>query len=202
MSGESSVSVPTLTLPVGPRDHALGEESAPVTLLEYGDFECPQCGQAFPIVQQIRRAFGARLRYVFRHFPLTNAHPHAQHAAECAEWAAGQGAFWPMHDALYGDQAHLADPHLLGRARALGLDPAGLERAWAAHTFIPRIKEDFLSGIRSGVDGTPAFFINGARHEGAWDAGGLTVAIERQLSDRAAGPPDPALPAPGAGPPR
>jgi protein-disulfide isomerase len=182
MSSTTEVGGPTLTLPVGSRDHVLGDESAAVTLLEYGDFQCPQCGQAYPIVHQVRAAFAARLRFVFRHFPLTNVHPAAQHAAECAEWAAGHGAFWPMHDSLYEDQGHLSDAHLLGRVRALKLDPAELERAWAAHTFIPRIKEDFLSGIRSGVDGTPTFFLDGTRHEGPWDADSLAAAIERRLS--------------------
>jgi protein-disulfide isomerase len=179
MSGDPSVGGPRLTLPVGPRDHIHGSDDAPVTLLEYGDFECPQCGQAYPIVQRLRRALGPRLRYVFRHFPLTNSHTHAQRAAEAAEWAASHDAatFWRMHDALYQDQAHLGDRHLLARAIALGLDPADLERAWADYRFIPRIKEDFLSGIRSGVDGTPTFFINDVRHEGGWDEETLMRAL-------------------------
>jgi protein-disulfide isomerase len=173
-----------LTPEVGPRDHARGDEGAPVTLVEYGDFECPQCGAAFPVVNGLQAAFGARLRFVFRHFPITNVHPNAQHAAEAAEWAAAQGAFWPMHDALYEHHASLSDRRIVELARGLGLDPAPLQQAWRAHTFLPPVKEDFLSGIRSGVEGTPTFFINGLRHEGGWDTPSLTAAIQRVI-DRA-----------------
>jgi len=139
-----------LTVPVGPRDHVIGPESAPVTLVEYGDFECPQCGAAQPIIERIRETFGDRLRFVFRHFPLTNSHPNAQHAAEEAEWAATQGAFWPMHDALYGAQKSLSDRRMVELAVALGLPgaAAAVARAWAEHRFIPRVKEDFASGLR------------------------------------------------------
>ena len=169
-----------LTLPVGPRDHIAGPESAPVTLVEYGDFECPQCAAAYPIVERLRDTFGARLRFVFRHFPLTNSHPHAQHAAEAAEWAAsqGEGAFWPMYNALYGARADLNDRKLVSIAAGLGLPAVELDKAWAAHTFIPRVKEDFTSGIKSGVTGTPSFFINGARHEGGWDEIALGHALD------------------------
>jgi protein-disulfide isomerase len=171
-----------LTPAVGPRDHVRGDEDAAVTLVEYGDLECPQCGAAFPILNGLQATFGPRLRFVFRHFPITNVHPNAQHAAEAAEWAAAQGAFWPMHDALYEHQAGLSDRRIVELARGLGLDPASLQQAWRAHTFLPRVKEDFLSGIRSGVDGTPTFFINGARHEGGWDATSLSEAIQRALA--------------------
>jgi protein-disulfide isomerase len=169
-----------LTLPVGPRDHADGPADASITLVEYGDFECPQCGQAYPIVKELRRRFGDRLRFVFREFPITSAHPHAQRAAEAAEWAATGGAFWRMHDALYEDQAHLGDRDLLARADALGLGRGGLQKAWAEHTFIARIKEDFLTGIKSGVEGTPTFFVDGARHDGPWDLDSLARAIEKR----------------------
>ena len=172
-----------LTLPAGLRDHALGPESAPVTLVEYGDFECPQCGAAHPILKRIRETFGDRLRFVFRHFPITSSHPNAQHAAEAAEWAAGRGAFWPMHDALYAAQKSLSDRRIIELAAALDLlgAAAAIGRAWAEHTFIPRIKEDFASGLKSGVTGTPAFFINGIRHEGGWDELALSHAIEGAL---------------------
>ena len=172
-----------LTVPVGPRDHVIGPESAQVTLVEYGDFECPQCGAAHPIIERIRETFGDRLRFVFRHFPLTNSHPNAQHAAEEAEWAATQGAFWPMHDALYGAQKSLSDRRMVELAVALGLPgaAAAVARAWAGHTFIPRVKEDFASGLKSGVTGTPSFFINGVRHEGGWDEIALSHAIEAAL---------------------
>jgi protein-disulfide isomerase len=168
----------TLTLPVGPRDHVRGGESARVTLVEYGDFECPQCGQAFPIVERLIGAFGDRLRFVFRNFPITTAHPHAQHAAEEAEWAAAAGTFWPMYAALYEHGQSLTDGRMLDLARGLGLDAGALAEAWRAHTFIKRVKEDFLSGIESGVEGTPAFFINGVLHDGAWDEATLGRALE------------------------
>jgi protein-disulfide isomerase len=170
-----------LTLPVGPRDHSRGPASAPVTLVEYGDFECPQCAAARPIVARLADTFADRLRVVFRNFPLTNSHPNAQHAAEAAEWAAAQDAFWPMHDALYGAQNSLSDPRMLEIATGLGLSGAALKQAWAAHTFIARVKEDFASGLASGVTGTPSFFINGVRHEGSWDEIALAHAIEAAL---------------------
>ena len=170
-----------LTLPVGPRDHVRGAESAAVTLVEYGDFECPQCGAARPIVARVVDTFGDRLRFVFRHFPLTSSHPSAQHAAEEAEWASAQGAFWPMYEALYDAQKNLSDARMLNVAEGLGLARAELQQAWTAHTFIARVKEDFASGIASGVTGTPAFFINGVRHEGGWDELALSHAIEQAL---------------------
>jgi protein-disulfide isomerase len=172
------VNVAILIPTIGPRDHSDGPESAALTLVEYGDFECPQCGQAFSIIKRVQAALEGRLRFVFRHFPLTSAHPHAQRAAETAEWAASQGAFWPMHDRLFENQDALGEQDLLAHAELLGLDPAGLSRAWAAHTFIPRIKEDFLGGIRAGVKGTPGFFVNGVLHEGRWHADDLLAALD------------------------
>jgi protein-disulfide isomerase len=168
----------SLTLPVGPRDHARGPEDARVTLVEYGDFECPQCAAAFPIVGRILDTFGDRLRFVFRHFPLTNSHPHAQHAAEAVEVAAAAGAFWPMFDALYAERAILSDRKILECGAAAGVSSVEIERAWASHERLARVKEDFVSGIKSGVTGTPSFFINGVRHEGAWDEIALSHAVE------------------------
>ena len=184
-----------LTLPVGPRDHAQGPEVAPVTLVEYGDFECPQCGLAFPIVKELQRLFGARLRFVYRHFPLTSSHPHAQRAAEAAEWAAAQGQdaperaalFWTMHDDLFTHQEALDEHAIAARAGARGLDVAWLRRAWATHAFIPRVKEDFLSGVDAGVAGTPAFFVNGARHAGAWDLESLGRALDNAAAGQRSG---------------
>jgi len=170
-----------LTLPVGPRDHVRGSDSAPVTLVEYGDFECPQCAAARPIVARVADTFGDRLRFAFRHFPLTNAHPNAQHAAEEAEWASALNVFWPMHEALYEAQKSLSDRRMLELAAGLGLPGAELQRAWTAHSFIARVKEDFASGLASGVTGTPSFFINGVRHEAGWDELALSHAIEAAL---------------------
>jgi protein-disulfide isomerase len=174
---------PRLTLPVGPRDHVSGNSSAGLSLVEYGDFECPQCAQAYAVVKELQGTFGDRLSFVFRNFPLTNAHPHAQRAAEAAEWAAGQGAFWPMYDALYDQQTKLSEGRILELARGLGLDPASLQEAWASHRFFPRVKEDFASGLASEVKGTPTFFINGSRHDGAWDPSSLGEALERAAGD-------------------
>jgi protein-disulfide isomerase len=151
-----------------------------VTLLEYGDFECPYCGAAYPVVAGLRRKFGDRLRLVFRHFPLTNVHPHAQAAAEASEWAAAQGRFWEMHDRIYETQKQLSEPHLLRIGEELQLEAASLSRTLKDHLFFARVKEDFLGGIKSGVKGTPAYFLNDLRHDG--DASSLEGAIERILS--------------------
>lgn len=169
-----------LAVPVTARDHARGPESAPVTLVEYGDFQCPHCGAAFPVVAELQRRFGDRLRLVFRHFPLTNVHPQAQPAAEASEWAAAQGKFWEMHDGLYQQQKDLSESRLRGLAEELKLDGASLARTLEEHLFFARVKEDFLGGIKSGVKGTPAFFLNDVRHQG--DAGTLGAAIEELLA--------------------
>ena len=170
-----------LKLPVGPRDHRQGPDDAPVTLVEYGDFECPQCAAAQPILKHIKATFGESLRFVFRHFPLTSSHPNAQRAAEAIEWVAAQaeGAFWPFHDALYADSKSLSEKQILIRIDELGLPGNEFLAAWQAHTNLKRVKEDFISGIDSGVTGTPAFFINGVRHPGSWDEVALVRAIDR-----------------------
>jgi protein-disulfide isomerase len=167
-----------LTLPVSERDHSQGPENASVTLVEYGDFECPYCGAAYPIVKQVQQRLGNRLRFVFRNFPLSNIHPHAQHAAEAAEAAGAQGKFWQMHDTLYEHQQALNDRHLIQYATDLGLDSERFERDLASHAFAGRVREDFMSGVYSGVNGTPTFFINGVRHDGAYDLETLIAAIE------------------------
>ena len=172
-----------LSLPVGERDHSRGPETAQVTLLEYGDYECPYCGAAHQVTKEIQRRMGDRLRFVFRHFPLANVHPHAEHAAEAAECAAAQGAFWEMHDTLFEHQAALDDRHLRDYARALGLDIDQFDDEMATHVHAPRVREDFLSGVLSGVNGTPTFFINGMRHDGGFDLETLLTALE----DAAAG---------------
>jgi protein-disulfide isomerase len=153
---------------VSERDHTSGPASAPVTLVEYGDYECPYCGQAYPIVKAAQRKLGKRLRFVFRNFPLSEAHPHARHAAEAAEAAADQGKFWEMHDALFENQNALEDDQLVATARRLGLDAERIAEALEAGTYAQRVREDFRSGVRSGVNGTPTFFINGRRYDGPW----------------------------------
>jgi protein-disulfide isomerase len=167
-----------LALPVTPRDHAEGPAAAAVTLVEYGDYECPHCGRAYPIVKEIQRRLDGRLRFVFRNFPLAEAHPHAEHAAEAAEGAASQKRFWEMHDTLFEHQQALDDQHLVGYATNLGLDESRFRHELAAHAYKPRVREDFLSGVRSGVNGTPTFFINGIRHDDSWDLSPLLEALE------------------------
>jgi len=170
-----------LTLPVGERDHVQGSPEAPVTLVEYGDYECPYCGEAYPIVKELQRRVGDRLRFVFRNFPLTNAHPHAEHAAEAAETAAAQGEdrFWAMHDRLYEHQRALDDAHLEGYAADAGLDVERFDREMEEGRYQARVREDFLSGVRSGVNGTPTFFINGVRHDDSYALEVLQAAVER-----------------------
>ena len=164
--------------PVSERDHAEGPANAPITLVEYGDYECPHCGRAYPIVKEIQRNFGKRLRFVFRNFPLGEMHPHAEHAAEAAEIAGEMGKFWPMHDMIFERQAALGDSSLGEYAGKLGLDAKVFRQKLAAHETEPRVKEDFLSGVKSGVNGTPTFFINGLRYDGPWDLETLSAALE------------------------
>jgi Na+/H+ antiporter NhaA len=168
--------------PVDPeRDHLRGPTSAPVTLLEYGDFECPYCGQAEPVVRELLAEFGNELRYVFRHLPLADVHQHAQLAAEAAEAASAQGRFWEMHDVLFAHQDALDPDDLTRYAADLGLD---IERfSWELRTrqHAPRIARDVEGADQSGVAGTPTFFINGRRHPGAYDLGTLAAMVEREL---------------------
>jgi protein-disulfide isomerase len=157
-----------LTTPVSANDHAQGPADAPVTLVEYGDYECPYCGLAYPIVKRVQARLGGKLRFVFRNFPLAEAHPHATAAAELAEAAAQQGKFWEMHDALYEHQRALSPPDLERLARKVGLDLDALEAVLRGGSAHQRVKADFMSGVRSGVNGTPTFFINGRRFDGDW----------------------------------
>jgi protein-disulfide isomerase len=166
-----------LSPPVTDADHAQGPHDAPVTLVEYGDYECPHCGRAHPIVKEVQRRLGARLRFVFRNFPLAQAHPHATSAAEAAEAAATQGKFWEMHDLLFEHQTALDEPHLLRYAATAGLDRERFHADLAAHTHADRVRRDFASGVRSGVNGTPTFFINGIRYDDAWDLASLEAAL-------------------------
>jgi len=156
----------TLTEPVSEADHVAGPATAPVTLVEYGDFECPSCRKAWPMVKELQRRLGKNLRFVFRNFPLTKLHPNAQHAAEAAEAASAQGAFWQMHDRLFERQFALEDDNLIEYASDLGLDADRLRAALDGGTYRARVKEDVLSGLKSGVNGTPTFYINGERYDG------------------------------------
>jgi protein-disulfide isomerase len=177
-----------LSLAVGARDHLEGSADAAMTLVEYGDFECSHCGRAYPIVKKIQERLGCRLRFVFRHFPLTEIHPHAQQAAEAAEAAAAQGRFREMHGALFENQGALGHQDLRAYAAAIGLDGERFRRELADRTHAPRVREDFRSGVRSGVNGTPTFFINGFRHDGPWDFDPLMRALEAASAVREASP--------------
>ena len=174
----------TLTPPVSGRDHAEGPATAPVTLVEYGDYQCPYCGAAYPVVKRLQHALGKTLRFVFRNFPLTQAHPYAMIAAEAAEAAALQGKFWAMHDLLYENQEFLQPDVLPAWAEKLGLDLEEFGTAIKQGTVTKRIKEDRMGGIRSGVNGTPCFFINGTRYDGAPDYDSLRAVLEEQLSGK------------------
>jgi len=157
---------------VGVSDHRQGSLEARVVLVEYGDFECPYCGAAYPQLKAVQEAMGETLCFVFRHFPLSQAHPHAQRAAEFAEAAATIGRFWEMHDLLFENQRALDDGSLAARAIALGGAQALIESALRGD-FTARVREDFASGVRSGVNGTPGLFINGQRYDGRWGAATL-----------------------------
>jgi protein-disulfide isomerase len=166
-----------LTLPVGERDHIQGSTHAPAILVEYGDYECPICGAAYVTVKEIQQALGERLGFVFRNFPLSEMHPHAKDAAQAAEAASAQGKFWEMHDMLFENQDDLGRDHLAGYAEALGLDATRLMDELAAGTYAKHVQEDFRSGVRSGVNGTPTFFINGLRYDGSHDTESMIAAL-------------------------
>jgi protein-disulfide isomerase len=167
-----------LTVAVSECDHIRGSAEAPVIMVEYADFECPFCGQAYPIVKALERSLGNTLAVVFRHFPMASVHPYAQLAAEAAEAAGAQDNFWEMHDMLFENQDALAPSDLLVYAAALRLDEKKFARDLSEHRYVPKVREDFMSGARSGVNGTPSFFINGVRHTGPYDFPSLLAAIE------------------------
>jgi protein-disulfide isomerase len=166
-----------LTPPLSDEDHVAGPKDAPVALVEYGDYECPHCGRAHPIVRQVQKAMGENLRFAFRHFPLREIHPHAERAAEAAEAAGAQGKFWPMHDLIFTNQDSLEDADLLTYASALGLDVDRFQAELESGVHAGTVRRDFRSGVRSGVNGTPTFFINGVRFEAPWDLPTLLAAV-------------------------
>ena len=170
-----------LSVPIEESDHIHGDANAGVTLVEYGDYECEYCGLAYPIIKRVQAHFGKRLRFVFRNFPLTEIHPLAEEAAEIAEFAGAHGKFWEMHDQLYANQSALGMPLYLAIAGSLDLPEQGLRAALADEFFAPKIKDDFLGGVRSGVNGTPAFYINQRRHDASFDYEVLCSAIDTQL---------------------
>jgi protein-disulfide isomerase len=168
----------TLQIPVTSADHIQGDPNAAVILVEYGDYQCPYCGEAYPIVKEVQDHFGEKLGLVFRNFPLTRTHPEAESAAETAEFAGTHGQFWEMHDALYENQNALGPEFYLAAAQSFGLPGAELSEALRQHAFKAKIRGDFRGGLKSGVNGTPSFFINGTRHDGAFDFESLVAAID------------------------
>lgn len=178
----------TLRAPVTPADHILGPAGAPVTLVEYGDYECGFCGLAHPIVKLVQQHFGKRLRFVFRHFPMSQIHPNAESAAESAEFAGAHGRFWEMHDGIYENQDRLGLPLLFALAATLDLSEAALRDALVSGEHAPKVRSDFLGGVRSGVNGTPTFFINGRRHNGSYEFDDLAAAIGMALQSAKVAP--------------
>jgi Na+:H+ antiporter, NhaA family len=173
----------TLSPPVDPaRDHIRGAADAPVTLVEYGDFQCPYCGDAYPVVRDLLERFGDRLRFAFRHMPLPDLHPRAQAAAEAAEAAAAQGRFWEMHDRLFTHQLDLSDAGLRGHAEAIGLDVERFERDLREGLHAARVETDYASGVRSGIPSTPRFFVNDVVHLGSPSRAELEEAISAELA--------------------
>jgi protein-disulfide isomerase len=170
-----------LSVPVSPVDHVLGPDHAHVTIVEYGDFECPNCKQAAPAVRLLLDRFPERVRLVFRHFPLAEVHPHAMMAAEAAECVGAQRHFWPMHDLLFDNQLHLKDNNLRGYAERCRIDMARYTAEMDDHVYLQRIREHQQSGHDSGVRGTPAFFVNGRLQDVSFGMQGLHTAVEAAL---------------------
>ncbi len=176
----------SLRPPVSEHDHSAGPADAPLTLVEYGDYQCPHCAAADPAVRAVQKALGKELRFVFRNFPLTEMHPAAEPAAEFAEGAAVQGKFWEAHDAIFAWSRRHGPPSLgpdafASIAETLQLDEQRLEAEVSSHRYLERIKNDFNGGVRSGVNGTPSFFINGQRFDGAPTVEELTEALRALL---------------------
>jgi protein-disulfide isomerase len=171
----------TLAEPVSAVDHVLGPEHASVTVVEYADFECPNCKQAAPAVKLLLERFAERVRYAFRHSPIEEVHPHALHAAEAAECAGAQGQFWPMHDLLFEHQLHLKTQQLRGYAEQLGMDMMRYTAEMDDHVYLQRIREHQQSGRDSGVRGTPTFFVNGAIQDVSFGMLRLFNAVETLL---------------------
>ncbi len=169
---------PRLHVPVTQKDHAQGPPDAPVTLVEYGDYECPYCGRAYPIVKELQKRMGARLRFVFRNFPLNTLHEHAGVAAQAAEAAASQGKFWEMHDTLYEHQDELGNTDLQQYALKIGLEIYQFNADLAGEKYARKVRDDFRGGVRSGVNGTPTFFINDVRYNGEHTVEAMLAALE------------------------
>jgi protein-disulfide isomerase len=170
-----------LAVPVSNLDHTWGNSKAPIELVEYGDFQCPHCGRAYPLVKELKYTFKDSIKLVFRHFPLTRVHPQAMAAAVAAEAAALQNKFWEMHDMLFDNQAYLNIESLLSYAETIDLDIAKFTDDLQDSKLHDKVENDFMGGMRSGVNGTPTFFVNGERYEGDWEGDSLARYIEEQF---------------------
>jgi protein-disulfide isomerase len=180
MTSHDAVRKLTVPVTIG-LDHVRGSVNAPITIVEYGDFECPYTGMAYPIVKELMKQFNEKIYFVYRNFPLNDIHPHAQHAAEAAEAAAAQDKFWQMHDYLFEHQKALGDRHLLEYAQKVGLNIDRFKKEMSGHIYASLINKSLKSGIDSGVEGTPTFFVNGERYEDSWDLDTLSSFLKKSL---------------------
>ena len=169
------------TVPLAGHDHVQGPIDAPFALVEYGDYQCPYCGAAYPMIKAIQKHLGNKLCFAFRNFPLATMHEYAQHAAEAAEAAGAQGKFWEMHDTLFENQNALDDEDLAGYAAEIGLDAKRLIGEVLSGAYTKRVREDFRGGARNGVNGTPTFFVNGVRYDGEPTAEGIMAALTERI---------------------
>ena len=158
-----------LKTPVNSNDHFQGNESATLILVEYGDYQCPHCGRAYPIIKRVQKKLGDKLKFVFRNFPLAESHPDATNAAVSSEVAGAHGKFWEMHDMLFENQEALDGDSLISYAAKIGIKAAQFESEFEKPEFLKKVEADFESGVRSGVNGTPSFFVNGEKYNGDWD---------------------------------
>ena len=170
-----------LTASVGLGDHIQGAETAIVTLVQYGDYQCPSCGSAYPIIKEVQKHFGSQLRFIFRHFPSSDIHPYAEAAAEVAEFASAHGKFWEMHDRLFKNQICLSATLFSDLTKELKLSPVAMFKALEDGEFTARVRSDYNGGVRSGVNGTPTLFVNGYRHDDAPDFKTLSSVIQAAL---------------------
>jgi protein-disulfide isomerase len=172
-----------LSIPVGPEDHSRGPADAKLTVVEYGDYQCPYCGQAYPIVEQLMTTFADSMRLIFRNLPLADVHPHAEAAAEMAEAVALQGKFWEIHDALYENQRDLSDAAIRRYVDGVGANADDALKAIADGGPRTRVEADFEGAIRSGANGTPTFFVNGVRYDGSWMYEPFSEYLSEMLDD-------------------
>lgn len=171
-----------MNIEVNKNDHVQGPANAPIELIEYGDYQCPYCGRAYPIIKKIQKKLGNNIKFVFRNFPLTELHQHALHAAIAAEIAGSHDKFWEMHDMLFENQNALDDYYLLEYAKKLGINAAEFETDFGKDRFYQKVKDDYDSGIENKVQGTPTFFINGEPFVGDWSTSELSDYLESLIS--------------------